>query len=434
MFSRFLNFLESKKGFYWAVSTISILSALLRLVRITFPSSRVFDEVYSPVFGWKLLHGQSYFDIHPVLAELSHGMGLMLFGDTPLGWRISPWIWGIIFCWATAFVAYLLTNRRLTGVLAALLVSLDTAYFIYGRTGLPDMFLLSQIALSIAFFLASIRANDRKSSMIYASICGIFIGNVISTKWLGIAILGVIWSWIIIYSSLIRLQRHEILQNVKILLPRIERRFCFIFFFVLPILVYFIWLIPMLVWPADMSQQGAPADIWGKIVWWHTSVWNYNVNLTATHPYSSKWWQWPLVIHPVLFFWEQAEGGRRVINATGNVFLWWSGIVALVASAFSLLYKFRPKVLWLVVSALGFWLPWIKIGRIAFNYHYFETLFFEIILMSIILTYLLNRPKYRPFVVVFFTVIFISFVLLYPEATGMLIPKSIPTINFFFPF
>jgi len=434
MFLRFLNFLQTKKGFYLAISIISVLSALLRLVHITFPSSRVFDEVYSPVFAWKLIHGQSYFDIHPVLAELPHGLGLMFFGDTPLGWRMSPWIWGIVFCWAIAFVAYLLSNRRLAGVFAALLVSLDTAFFVYGRTGLPDMFLLSQIALSIAFFLASTRAKNQKTAIVYALLSSFFIGNVISTKWLGIAIFGVIWSWIIIYFSITKLQKRGVLQHMEILLPRIQAWLYPVFFFILPILVYFIWLVPMLIWPANISQQGAPTDVWGKIVWWHTSVWNYNVHLTATHPYSSKWWQWPLVIHPVLFFWEQSDGGRRVINATGNVFLWWGGIIALITSVFSLLYKFRPKVLWLVISALGFWLPWIKIGRIAFNYHYFETLFFEIILLSLILTYLVDRPKYRPFVILFFIIIFTSFILLYPEATGMLVSKSIPKINFFFPY
>lgn len=431
---KFFSWLETKKGFYISISVISALSAILRLIRITFPTSRVFDEVYSPVFAWKLTHGQSYFDIHPVLAELPHSLGLALFGDTPLGWRFAPWVWGIVFCWAVAFTAYLLTNRRLTGVFAALLISLDTAFFVYGRTGLPDMFLLSQVALSLVFFFASARVKSRVTAFWYALLSGIFIGNVISTKWLGVAMLGVIWSWIIIYGVLALCKKYGRCQNAEIILPKIHWSLYFLFFLVLPFLIYFAWLFPVLVWPANIAQQGAPADFLGKVVWWHQSVWNYNVHLTATHPYSSKWWQWPLVIHPVLFFWEQGNGGRRVINATGNVFLWWSGIIALIGTIPLLIKKFNPKILWLLIASLCFWLPWIKIGRIAFNYHYFETFFFEILLMSLILTYLTDKPKWRPFVIAFFVIIFIGFVILYPEASAMFVPNKIPFVPFFFPY
>jgi dolichyl-phosphate-mannose--protein O-mannosyl transferase len=425
---KLFTWLDTKKGFYIAISIISLLSAILRFIRITFPTSRVFDEVYSPAFAWKLLHHENYFDIHPVLAELPHSIGLLLFGDTPMGWRLGPFIWGIIFCWATAFVAYLLANRRLTGVIAALLVSLDTAFFVYGRTGLPDMFLLSQIALALTFFFLSMRVKSKTHALLSALVSGLFIGNVISTKWLGLAIFGVIWSWIIIFGLVALLKKRGKLTNTEVLLPRIKFYWYPILFFVLPFVVYFLWLIPMLGW------QPTRTAFWGQIVWWHQSVWNYNTTLTATHPYSSKWWQWPFVIHPVLFFWEQADGGRRVINATGNVVLWWSGFVALIGTIPVLIRKFRPRILWLLVASLCFWLPWIKIGRIAFNYHYFETFFFEILLMSLILTYLADKPKWRPFIIAFFVMVFISFVLLYPEASGMFVPSKIPFVPFFFPY
>jgi dolichyl-phosphate-mannose--protein O-mannosyl transferase len=238
----------------------------------------------------------------------------------------------------------------------------------------------------------------------------------------------VIWSWIIIYGAIALLKKRGFFSKTEILLPKINAFFYPVFFIFLPFLVYFLWLIPMLGW------NGGFKGLWGQIVWWHKSVWNYNVKLTATHPYSSKWWQWPFVIHPVLFFWEQVDGGRRVINATGNVFLWWSGIIVLIGSIPVLIRKFQPRILWLLIASLCFWLPWIKIGRIAFNYHYFETFFFEILLMSLILTFIVDKPKWRPFIIAFFVVIFISFVLLYPEASGMFVSSKIPFVPFFFPY
>lgn len=425
---RVIEWLETKKGFLAGVGIISVISAVIRFINIASPTSRIFDEVYSPVFAWKLLHGQTYFDIHPVLAELPHSIGLLLFGDTPLGWRFGPWLWGIVFCWAAAFAAYLLANRRIAGVIMALLVSLDTAYFVYGRTGLPDMFLLSQVALSITFFLLSVRLNNRTKATFAALVAGIFIGNVISTKWLGLAILGVIWSWIIIFGLLKILKRRKFFWKTEILLPNISPFLYPLFFAITPFFVYFLWLIPMLGWHGNFEA------FWTQVVWWHKSVWNYNTTLTATHPYSSKWWQWPLVIHPVLFYWEHYDNGRRVINATGNVVLWWSALATLITGVFSLFRKFRPIVLWLIVCSLGFWLPWGVISRIAFNYHYFETLFFELLLISLILASLITKPAIRPYVYAFLVIVFISFVIHYPEASGMLVPTSIKFIPFYFPF
>jgi len=409
------------------VTFISLLAAALRLVRITFPNSRVFDEVYSPVFAWKWLHGQEYFDIHPLLAELPHSIGLLLFGDTPLGWRLAPWISGIVFCWAGAYVGYLLSNRRITGVLVALLISLDTAYFVYGRTGLPDMFLLSQVALSIVFFLLSARTRGKKA-LFAAILSGVFIGNVISTKWLGLAILGVIWSSILIFGFVRLAQKRGRPLKTSLLLPRINKLLYPILFLALPLLIYFLWLIPMVGW------QGTMTATWAKIIWWHQSVWNYNTTLTATHPYSSTWWQWPLVIRPVLFYWQQTNGGREIINATGNVFLWWSTFVVLIGALLSLFRKFRPVLLWLVVSSLGFWLPWGVISRIAFNYHYFEALFFEILIMALLLTKLIRSKDYRAYAIAYIVLLFIGFIALYPSITGINVPYSFASMRFFLPY
>lgn len=425
--NRFLVWLESKKGFLVSVTVISVTSALLRLVRITFPSSRVFDEVYSPDFAWKFLHGESFFDVHPILAEIPHAIGLTLFGDTPLGWRFSPWIWGILFCWGAAYAAYLISNKRLVGVVAALLVSLDAAFFVYGRTGLPDMFLLSQLALSIAFFFASMRTESVKKAYWAALLSGIFMGNHISTKWLGLAVLGSVWFWILLNMFLAK-RKNEGKYSGEVLLPKIKTVFLPVFFLLVPFLTYVFWLVPLIKW------QGTWTATWDKVVWWHKSVLGYHENLTATHPYGSKWWQWPLLLKPVLFFWEAEGNGRRVINATGNVVLWWSGFVAVFAGFVSMLKKFNPKVLWLAVSVLVFWLPWAFISRVSFNYHYFSSFFFEILLLSIALVFLVKQEKYKAFVYSFLILATIGFVILYPTVTGLLIPNSLHPISFILPY
>ena len=425
--SRFLNWLESKKGFLTSVTIISGVSALFRLIRITFPSSRVFDEVYSPDFAWKFLHGESFYDVHPILAEIPHSIGLTLFGDTPLGWRFSPWIWGILFVWGAAYAAYLITNKRLAGVIAALLVSLDTAFFVYGRTGLPDMFLLSQLSLSIAFFFASMRTKNMTKAYWAALLSGIFMGNNISTKWLGLAIIGSVWFWILMNMYLAK-RKKEGKFSGEVLLPNVRMAHLPIFFLLIPVLTYVFWLIPLIKW------QGTWSATWARVVWWHKSVLGYHENLTATHPYGSKWWQWPLLLKPVLFYWNQEENGRRIINATGNVVLWWSGFAAVFLGFISLFKKFNPKILWLIVSVLIFWLPWAVITRVSFNYHFFSPFFFEVLLLSFALTFLVEKKKYQPYVYAFLILAAVGFIILYPSVTGLWVSNSIKPISFILPY
>ena len=497
MVSRLLVWVETRTGFFISLAVLSLGFALLRLIRITVPASRVFDEVYSPLFAWKYLQGESFFDVHPLLAEFQHVPGLLLFGDTPLGWRISAWFWGIVFVWGTAFAAYFLIGRRLAGVLAAFLVSIDTAFFIYGRTGLPDMFLLSQFSLALLCFFASMRMSDRRWALLAALGSGVFLGNVVATKWLGLAGVVSVWLWIAVQLTFQIIHRvkhcHVILSNSegsrdrseeqlapmpqgpcpRAHLPNIPWWTYPVCFLLVPALTYGLWLLPFLGLPPAISSQAMEAGwygyvgaAWARLKEWHWQVWNYHAHLTATHPYGSRWWEWPLLRHPVLFFYETVPGarpelveGRRVINASGNIVLWWSGFAALVGGAGYALFPSlratrsnpggvshqiassaaasgllaKTTILWMVLSALVFWLPWVFISRVSFNYHYFESFFFEVLLLTLLLVWLFDRPWYRVFAIAFLAAAVVGFVVLYPSATGLLIPSSISNIRWLFP-
>src|SRR5439155_814645 len=55
----------------------------------------------------------------------------------------------------------------------------------------------------------------------------------------------------------------------------------------------------------------------------------YHSGLTAPHPAGSPWWSWPLVLKPVYWYFGASTGGDNAyIYDTGNVALFWAGIVA----------------------------------------------------------------------------------------------------------
>lgn len=464
--TRLLNWAETRRGFVVAVGCLAMVAAGLRFIRIAVPPERVFDEVYSPLFMWKFLHREAFFDVHPILAQLPHAVGLLLFGDTPLGWRFSPWLWGIFFILGIGAFGSFLTGRRLTGVLASLLAVLDISFFVYGRTGLPDMFLLATFVWAFALFFLCCRARTARGGILAALGSGILLGNLAATKWFGVGALALAWAWIGLallgQRPWVRGQRtagddpHSGLRpkaRGREFLPRIPRWLFPVMFLLVPVLVYFLWLIPVVgipgvVRPAVGEELFRGSCTFGQVqnpreqpptTWltrarhWHCTVWNYHAYLEARHPYASPWWSWPILKHPVLFYLDASPDAPRRISATGTPVLWWGGFATVFLTIFSLPLRFGRSPhwlgdetaasvfvdLWLLLGIFGFWVPWAFIQRVAFHYHYFLSFTLTVVLLAAWLERLRHRPTLRPFVLAFLFLTFASFVYLYPTASAL---------------
>lgn len=469
-----LQVLNTRTGFAVALLALTALSAALRGIVITHPPTRVFDEVYSPVFAWKFLHSESFFDVHPFLTQFSQTVGLMLFGDTPLGWRFSAWLWGSAFIAGIGVFANALTGRRLVGVLASILAMLDIAFFVYGRTGLPDMFLLATFVWAMAFFFLSARVQRTSFALVFALVSGVLLGNLVATKWLGLGAIVLVWGWVGL--AALAGKRHEAVGSGEArlpptpleaplltgptahdLLPKIPFWLFPVAFLFVPALTYLLWTIPVVGIPGHIraavgeeffqtpctlgtSAKSAPLEAglltgpvavppatWlGRVRSWHCTVWNYHAQLTATHPYGSPWWSWPILKHPVLFYLDTSVTPTRRISATGNPVLWWAGFVAVWLTALSLVIpRFRSREAthrlvetWLLLGVFGFWLPWAFIQRVAFHYHYFLSFTLSVVLLALWLARWLEHPARRLAAVGFLLAAVVVFVSLYPSATA----------------
>jgi hypothetical protein len=98
----------------------------------------------------------------------------------------------------------------------------------------------------------------------------------------------------------------------------------------------------------------------------------------------------------VWFYQEGFAGGTSAaIYDSGNLVIWWLGIVGLV---FVSVMAYRRRSPALALIAIGFaaqWVPWARIDRAAFQYHYYTALPFVVLALAYLIAELWHGPSRR---------------------------------------
>lgn len=139
-----------------------------------------------------------------------------------------------------------------------------------------------------------------------------------------------------------------------------------------------------MVWIPDLVRNSPdPGEIHNlnDVVYRQYSMFEYHdVGVAhATHPYSSKWWEWPLDYVPIAYFYQDRR--NNVTNNNGccvyeitsmpNPIVLWFGLFCVPFVAV-LAWRERNKAYALIViTYLLQWLPWMKSPRITFAYHFY---------------------------------------------------------------
>ncbi len=106
-----------------------------------------------------------------------------------------------------------------------------------------------------------------------------------------------------------------------------------------------------------------------------------NYNLTAGHPYGSKWWTWPFMVRPV-FYW-QGSSGSQFIYLLGNPAVWWGSFAFLCMAIVSIAIQKGKKIgfIWLMIAGyLWAYVPLMRVPRVLFLYHYLTPLIFSLMI------------------------------------------------------
>ena len=153
---------------------------------------------------------------------------------------------------------------------------------------------------------------------------------------------------------------------------------------VLPVVVYVISYLPWAALDGYQIVPGWPPGHTGQTLLELTGqMYRYHNELTSAHAASSPWWAWPFDLKPVWFYQGGfGDGTSAAIYDAGNLAIWWFGVPAMAFVAYQ---SFKRRSLGLMLIAVGFaaqWIPWGRIDRAAFQYHYYTALPFVILALA----------------------------------------------------
>lgn len=394
--------------------------------RPDYRNSMYFDEIYHGRTAYEFVEKMEPYEYtHPHLGKWLLSFGVRWFGMTPFGWRFMAAVFGTLMVPVFYIAARGMFGRTRYAFLATLLLVLEGFRLVHSRMANVDIF---GVTFTIVMFyamhrygLTPWRYGGFARSFGWLALAGVFFGLAASVKWnylyggAGLAVMLLI--------ALLR-RRREMRIYAE---PGFARRAvltllaCTVFFVAVPVGIYAASYTPYL--RATAADDGLK-DLWR----YQKNMYNYHKGVKEVHPYSSKWWTWPVMARPVWYYDGQdlAPGQAQSIAAIGNPAVWWGGLAALLAVWMIGLPRRDPVAVTLFVAYLSLYLPWAVSPRtITFLYHYFPMVPLLILAAVWMMRWAEEeRPLYRRVTPLFVGAAAVLFVWFYPVYTGVTISRQ----------
>lgn len=386
-----------------ALTILLLATALLRFYRLDFPSKFMFDEVYHAFTATQYLEwskeawrwdstppeGVAFEWTHPPLAKEIMALSMYITNSTDAwAWRLPGSLLGVISVFLTFKIGATLFKDERVALISATIFSVDGLNFVQSRIGMNDIYLVTFSLAALLFFL--------QKRFIFAAM---FAGLALSSKWAAIYLLGLLF----------------------ILLIKNKHFGKVIFFVILVPAVYLLTYVPFFLLGHNFEE----------FVHLQQQMWWYHTGLTATHPYSSPWWSWPLNLYPVWYFVESQGERISVIYASGNSVLFWTSLAAIILSVWEVIKKRSEGLLIVLLGFLIFWIPWAFSPRIMFLYHFAPSVPFMSLALGYWLTRALGDKDSKKVAVLVLILILIFFIFLFPFLTGLFLDKDFLDLFFY---
>ncbi|WP_040085323.1 dolichyl-phosphate-mannose--protein mannosyltransferase [Corynebacterium humireducens] len=363
--------------------------------------------------------------VHPPLGKQLLAVGEVIFGYTPLGWRVM-----VAFFGAATVVMTMLLVRRLAGswqvaTFAGFIAVLDGVLLVASRFGMLDIF---QVFFIVAAAFALVNDHEQVRARLHAAwlegrmgdsplgprlgfrwwrfTAGVALGLALGVKWSGLYYMAFFGLMAVFMDAALR-RRYAVPRPFLGALLR-DAVPAFASLVVLPVLLY-LWT--WRAWFAGETSVYRHAKVdgqmdagilrkvlpdWAAGFWhYHQSVLNFHASLTTSgghsHPWDSKPWSWLVASRPILYFSSTgidcSAGGecRRMIYLFGTPAIWWLTVPVLLWAVWCLVIRRDRRFLIPVVAFVAGFLPWL-IGYDRQMYFFYATALSPFIIAMLALT------------------------------------------------
>ncbi|MCR5796906.1 MAG: glycosyltransferase family 39 protein [Eubacterium sp.] len=398
----------------------------------TFRDGTYFDEIYHARTAYEMIHHMyCYENTHPPLGKFFISLGVRIFGMNPFGWRIVGTVFGVGMIPLIYMFGLRLFRKRWMAIVLGSLFAFDFMHFAQTRIATIDVygtfFIMAMFYFMLRYAQTSFYDTEFKKTLIPLGLAGVMMGLGCASKWTAVyAAAG-----LAVFFFAIMFQRYRefcIARNNpggstegishKYIAENFTKYFwrtigfCVIFFMVIPGLIYLCSYIPF--------SDGSTDNLFMQMINNQKTMYSYHSQLDATHPYSSVWYEWPVMIRPVFYYSQTlANGLKEGISAFGNPLVWWAGIFATIHMVYRIFKKHDRIALFMIFAYLVQYLPWMLVERCTFAYHYFPSVPFVAMMVVYSLSLFWGEnPKTRKLIYAYCGVAFAIFVLFYPLLSG----------------
>lgn len=402
----------------------------------TYLDESYFDEIYHPRNANEIANGEyMYASVHPLLGTSIIALSIKLFGNNPLAWRLPGALFGIMMVPLFYFMIKLLFKKRRSAILGTILLDAEFMHLTTSRIATLEPFSVFFILLMFYFMIRYIYTHfydtSLKKRFTLLACSGISMGLGFATKWtacysaVGLAILFFLhlFDECKLYKKIKGLDLSEYNEEVQKERKKICKTFveetwltilwCLLVFIVVPVVIYFVSYIPTKVWRNGFSIKNVISQI--------EYMYRYHINLTATHPYQSSWWQWILDIRPIWYYYgTDVAGYKHSISCFTNPIITWVGLLTTLYTFYSAIRNRSKIAIIISVGYLTAFLPWVSlVQRCVFAYHFYPTSFFMLLSIVYASEKLITRNKKSMYFIIGFVVIScIIFIMFLPVTAG----------------
>jgi dolichyl-phosphate-mannose-protein mannosyltransferase len=429
----------------WAVTAlVTAVAALTRFWALGFPSGKTFDEVYYATEAQELLRfgyedNRAYmFIVHPPLGKWLIGITSAIWGNTEIGWRVAPALFGTLAVLVLTRTVRRLLHSNIFGGIAGLLLALDGLSVVLSRTALLDIFLQFFVVAGFAALvvdrdqirgrLARLIADGADLSGAVPTlgprpwriVAGVMLGAACAVKWTGLsffvlfALLSLVWDRAALRSAGVAKPTRAMLRRSA--LPGLGSLGA------VPLgtylLTYLGWFLGENSWNRHwtdthgtsarinvfnvvhipMSWAWVPSPI-RSLASYTLQAYRFHEGLDSGHPYRSSPWSWLVLGRPVDFYYDGnsttcgSSTCSREILLIGTPLLWWAFVPMLLWLAWHWITTrdWRAAAVW--VAFIAGWLVWFQdLKRTMFLFYMAPLVPFMIIGVTLGLGVMLGSP------------------------------------------